>query len=118
MNRSLILALTILLAVMVSVTRADAQTTEFVYQGQLQNASLPANGNFDFEFLLFDSLTAGTQIGTTVTKNSVVVTAGIFAVKLDFGANYPGANRFLEIHVRQVGGGAFTPLMPRQSVSS
>src|SRR5205807_4611407 len=46
------------------------------------------------------------------------VTNGTFSVGLDFGANYPGANRFLEIRVRQTGSGAFTPLVPRQAVSS
>jgi hypothetical protein len=40
---------------------ALAQTTEFTYQGRLQNASAPATGNHDFQFLLFDALTGGTQ---------------------------------------------------------
>ena len=96
----------------------QAQTTEFVYQGQLQSSSAPATGSYDFEFLLFDALTGGSQIGSTLTRSSVAVANGIFSVKLDFGSNYPGANRFLEIHVIQTGGGAFTPLTPRQAVSS
>ena len=95
-----------------------AQTTEFSYQGSLQNSSAPATGNFDFEFALFDSLTGGLQLGTTLTRSSVAVANGTFAVKLDFGGQFPGANRFLEIRVRQAGGGAFTPLSPRQSVAS
>ena len=105
-------------ACMFGPTRVQAQTTEFVYQGQLQNASVPANGNYDFEFLLFDSLGGPTQIGSTLTRSSVAVSAGVFSVKLDFGNQFPGANRFLEIHVRQTGGGGFTPLTPRQAVSS
>ncbi|MEP6901375.1 MAG: hypothetical protein ABJA66_06465, partial [Actinomycetota bacterium] len=97
---------------------ARAQTTEFTYQGQLQNSALPASGNFDFEFLLFDAVTGGAQIGATVTQTNVAVTGGTFAVKLDFGSSFPGANRFLEIHVKQTGGGAFTVLNPRQAVTS
>ncbi len=95
-----------------------AQTTEFTYQGRLQTASVPASGNYDFEFLLFDAVSGGTQIGSTLTRSSVAVADGTFAVKLDFGGQFPGANRFLEIHIRQTGGGAFTPLTPRQAVTS
>ncbi len=101
-----------------AVMRADAQTTEFVFQGQLQNSSLPASGSFDFEFLLFDTLAGPNQIGSTLTRSVVAVANGIFSVNLDFGANYPGASRYLEIHVRQTGGSAFTPLTPRQAISS
>jgi hypothetical protein len=97
---------------------ALAQTTEFVFQGQLQNSSAPASGNHDFEFRLFDAVSGGVQVGTTLTRSSVSVANGTFAVKLDFGGQFPGANRFLEIHVRQTGGGAFTPLTPRQAVSN
>lgn len=95
-----------------------AQTTEFTYQGSLQNSSAPANGNFDFEFLLFYAVSGGNQVGATLTRTSVAVAAGMFAVKLDFGAQFPGANRFVEIRVRTAGGGAFTPLVPRQPVTS
>lgn len=47
--------ISIILTLMCSV--AFAQTTEFAYQGSLKNASAPANGNYDFEFLLFDAVT-------------------------------------------------------------
>ncbi len=104
--------------VIVFTISVSAQTTEFTYQGSLQNSSAPANGNFDFEFLLFDSLSGGTQLGATLTRSSVAVTTGTFAVKLDFGANFPGANRFLEIHVRPTGQPGITVLAPRQPVSS
>ena len=96
----------------------QGQTTDFTFQGSLQNSSAPANGNFDFEFALFDSLAGGSQLGSTLTRSSVAVANGTFAVKLDFGSQFPGANRFLEIRVRQTGGGAYTPLTPRQAVNS
>lgn len=97
---------------------AYSQTTEFVYQGQLQNSGSPATGNYDFEFLLYDSLSGGTQVGATLTKTAAPVASGIFSVKLDFGDVFPGANRFIEVHVRQTGGGAFTSLTPRQQLNS
>ncbi len=94
------------------------QSTEITYQGQLQNASAPATGSFDFEFVLFDAVAGGSQVGSTISRSGVAVANGIFTVNLDFGSSFPGANRFLEIRVRQSGGGAFTTLSPRQSVTS
>ena len=58
----------------------SAQTTEFTYQGQLQNASAPANGSFDFEFLLFDAVSGGTQVGSTLTRTGVAVANGPVSV--------------------------------------
>ncbi|CAN5558565.1 hypothetical protein BH10ACI3_BH10ACI3_10110 [soil metagenome] len=110
----------IILAILIvfSLTTAFSQTTEFTYQGSLKDGANAANGNYDFEFALFDSLAAGTQIGSTLSRNAVVVSNGSFAVKLDFGSQFPGANRFLEIRVRLSSGGAFTPLVPRSPVNS
>ncbi len=107
----------VLLSVFFLRSPAGAQTTEITFQGQLQSSSALANGNFDFEFLLFDSAGGGTQIGSTITRNGVAVANGIFSVNLDFGAGFTGSNRFLEIRVRQ-GGGGFTTLLPRQPVTS
>lgn len=42
-----------------------AQTTEFNYQGSLKNGGILANGNYDFEFALYDSLSGGAQVGAT-----------------------------------------------------
>lgn len=97
---------------------AFAQSTEFSYQGQLQNASALANGVFDFEFALFGSAFGGGQLGSTQTRSGVNVANGIFSVALDFGNQFDGTPRFLEIRVRQPGGGAFTTLLPRQSIAS
>ena len=96
----------------------SAQTTEFSYQGSLKDGANPATGNYDFEFALFDSLSAGTQIGSTLTRNTVAVAGGTFAVKLDFGSQFPGANRFLEVRVRLTGQPGITILAPRQQLNS
>src|SRR5688500_125869 len=76
-----------------------AQSTQFTYQGSLKNGALPASGNFDFEFRVFDDVSGGTQQGSTIAVNSVAVTDGIFTVNLNFGNQFPGATRFIEIHV-------------------
>lgn len=97
-----------------------AQTTAFTYQGKLTDAGNPANGNYDLQFKLFDALAAGTQQGATLVRNPVTVSAGVFTVTLDFGANvFSGAARYLEIGVRPTGSAsAYTILAPRQPITS
>ena len=95
------------------------QTSSFTYQGHLTDAGTAANGNYDFQFVLWDSLTNGTQIGSTQSLNTIAVSNGVFTVSLDFGAGaFPGANRFLEIRTRRTGTSGFTLLEPRQQVTS
>ena len=67
---------------------AFAQGTAFTYQGKLVDTGNPANGPYDLQFKLFDTVTlgTGTQQGSTVTVSNVTVAAGIFTVQLDFGA--------------------------------
>jgi hypothetical protein len=102
----------------ICTTFAAAQTTAFDYQGSLKNGASPASGNYDLDFLLYDALSGGTQIGATQSKTNVPIANGVFSAQLDFGSQFPGANRFLEIHVRQSGGGSFTILTPRAKVKS
>jgi len=56
------------------------------YQGQLKQAGDPLTAVADFEFRLFDALSAGTQVGGTVPANNVSVADGLFTVPLNFGA--------------------------------
>ena len=112
--------LALLLLILLAAGNADAQTTTFTYQGKLTDSVNLANCTFDFQFKLFDTATVGTgtQQGTTVTVSNVTVTAGIFTVQLDFGAAvFTGANRFLEIAVKQTTASTFTTLTPRQAVT-
>ncbi|MGQ0761644.1 MAG: beta strand repeat-containing protein, partial [Acidobacteriota bacterium] len=110
---------TIILALLITASGAIAQTSTFTYQGRLTDGGTAANGNYDLQFALFDSLNGGAQIGSTQMSSNVPVTAGIFTVQLDFGANtFTGANRFLEIGARPTGSGSFTVLSPRQPVTS
>ncbi|HNU09384.1 MAG TPA: hypothetical protein PKO33_16565, partial [Pyrinomonadaceae bacterium] len=97
---------------------AASQTSSFIYQGKLQDAGIAANGTYQFEFRLFDSASAGAQVGQTITGLAATVTNGIFAVDLDFGAAaFDGSARFLEIGVRLNGSGLpYTILTPRQPV--
>ena len=96
---------------------ALAQTTTFTYQGRLTYTGSPTT-NYDFEFRLWDALTGGNLLATQAQAN-VPVTNGVFSVKVDLSASFSsGAPRYLEIGVKNVGGGSFTTLSPRQQVTS
>ena len=104
---------------LLSFQRVFSQTTEFTYQGSLTNGGAAANGSFDFEFALFDTLAGGSQIGPTIALSNVPVTNGIFSVNLNFGNQFSaGGNRFLEVRVRPAGQPGITVLSPRQLINS
>lgn len=107
-----------LFAVLLFTNALFGQSTGFSYQGSINVAGTPANGNYDFEFVLYDALNGGNQIGSVQSRNSVAVQNGIFSVRLDFGSSFPGAGRFLEIRVRPTGQPGMTILTPRQPIDS
>ncbi|HEY5909168.1 MAG TPA: hypothetical protein VJA21_01040 [Verrucomicrobiae bacterium] len=96
----------------VAATRMGAA---FTYQGRLDDGGAPAKGIYDLRFTVYDLPSGGTAVGASITNNSVTVSEGLFAVKLDFGADvFAGDARWLEIGVKTEGGRAFTVLSPRQ----
>lgn len=90
--------------------------TAFTYQGQLQKDGKGVSGQCDFQFLLFDSLSAGTQIGSTYSALHIPVSNGMFVLTLDFGSNvFTGEARWLQMAVRcPTDSGSYTPVTPRQ----
>src|SRR5258706_7037830 len=118
MKRNTSVILCLLFFCLLAFRAAQAQVTEFTYQGSLKDNGALANANYDIEFALFDAPSGGNLIGGTLTKNAVLVTNGVFAVKLDFGSVFPGANRYLEIRVKMTGQPTLTTLAPRQLVNS
>lgn len=103
-----------------TVGTVTAQTTQFTYQGQLNDNGSPATGTYDLQFKLFDAASGGAQQGATVNADDITVTNGVFKATLDFGVNaFPGANRWLEISVRTgASTGAYTLLTPRSALTS
>jgi hypothetical protein len=93
--------------------------TIFTYQGRLFDTNGPVDGNFDFEFKLFNDPDNGNQVGSTVTEEGVIVTEGIFTVKLDFDSDiFVGDARWLEVGVRPGNStDGFTTLAPRQELT-
>jgi len=94
-----------------------AQGTAFTYQGRLNEGTAPAVGIYDLRFAVYDAASAGAQQGGTVTNTSTAISNGLFTITLDFGNQFPGANRWLEIAVRTNGAGAFVTLSPRQPLA-
>ena len=76
------------------------QGTVFTYQGRLKDGGGPVTGAFDLRFRLYDALAGGNQVGSTQCLNNVSVADGLFAGALDFGAQFNGEARYLEIDVR------------------
>src|SRR5882672_1919866 len=112
----------VLAALAVGPLKAAPLGTAFTYQGRLIDGAIPANGNYDLKFALYDGSTGGVLVGTpsTITLAPVAVTNGLFAVTLDFGtAAFGGDGRWLEIAVRTNGSvSAHTILTPRQQVTA
>ncbi len=107
----------LLTSLLIVGANAHAQGTGFTYQGRLNDGTNPANGSFDLSFTLFDAAETGIQQGGSLTHAATVVNNGLFIVTLDFGNQFPGANRWLEIAVRTNGGGGFVTLNPRQALT-
>jgi|GEM_PF-3678906 len=113
------LAVLALLVCTLATPSAFAQA--FTYQGRLDQAGVPANGGFDFQFGLFTVPTGGTQLGFSIQFNAVPVTDGLFTATPSFTNAFTtgltGSNRYLEVRVRPAGIGSFTTLTPRQIVT-
>jgi hypothetical protein len=84
-----------------ATTICGAVGSGFTYQGRLTDSGSPANAAYDFQFLLYDTLAGGSQIGATQTIGDLAVTNGLFTTTMDFGATaFDGNARWLEIQVR------------------
>ncbi|MFN8471193.1 MAG: tail fiber domain-containing protein [Anaerolineae bacterium] len=93
--------------------------TAITYQGRLTEAGVPANGARDVRFSLYNRDVGGSQVGSTVVRENVPITNGLFTVQLDFGQVFDGTARWLEVAVRDGSStGAYTTLSPRQPVTA
>ncbi len=103
----------------IQLSTALAQGTAFTYQGRLNDGAAPATGIYDIRFTIYDSTNSpGVVISGPVTNNATPVSNGLFTVILDFGNQFGGAARWLEIAVRTNGVGTFTNLAPRQPLTA
>jgi hypothetical protein len=82
----------------------------------LNDGANPANGSYDLQFGLWSAASGPSQLGSVLTSLATPVSNGLFTVTMDFGNQFPGAPRWLEIGVRTNGGGAYSALLPRQAL--
>lgn len=111
------------IAIATSMYAGTPLGTAFTYQGRLKDGGSSANGTYDVRFALYDQLIDGTQQGPTVCADNVTVAEGLFTLELDFGVQFTGQERFLEIAVRTDTGSncgnstGFVTLDPRQTLT-
>jgi hypothetical protein len=105
--------------ILITPIQGVAMGTAFTYQGRLTSGGTPANGSYDFQFILYDSLIGGNQVGPIIAKENEPVGNGLFMAQLDFGEGvFTGVARYLEVLVRPAGSvGNHTTLSPRQNIS-
>src|SRR5450755_966192 len=111
-------SLLIMLALLASLRQTTAQGTAFTYQGRLNDGANPANGSYDLTFALFSVNSGAGQVGSALTNTATAVSNGLFTVTLDFGNQFPGASRWLELSVCTNGAGSFITLNPRQPITA
>jgi hypothetical protein len=92
----------------------------FTYQGQLRNAGQLVSGPVDLRITLWDSDTAGSQVGSANSFNAMQLTDGRFACGLNFGnAAFDGSNRWIQVEFRNPAGvGQYQTLSPRDKITA
>ncbi len=89
----------------------------FGFQGRLTLDGVPANGTFNFQFLLYDHPVAGSQVDTTLSQ-TLLVTNGVFNTELNFNDALEAVNLYwVEVRVKKPSDPGFTLLNPRQALS-
>ncbi len=110
----------VLMVVCLPVWAGPPNIETFTYQGRLDDVGAPVTGEYDFEFTLWDAYSLGSLVEGPLSRGNVDVVNGLFTVGLDFDASvFDGQDLFLEIGVREgASTGAYTTLVPRQTMSS
>jgi len=95
-----------------------AMDSAFSYQARLDDGGSPANGTYDLRFFLYDAEAGGSQVGSTLYADDILVSNGLFSAYLDFGPGiFDGDPLWLEVAVRPGASvDAYTPLFPRQAI--
>jgi len=115
-------AIFVVLVALSQVTFVAAQSTTFTYQGKLTDTNLPANGTYDFQFILLSG-SPPIQVGPTLMRPGTVVANGVFTVQLDFTVApinpfLSSSEMVLQIGVKKPTDAGFTILAPNQTITS
>jgi len=95
--RPTVLALALALAMGSSAALAEP----FTFQGYVENAGNPINGNADMTFRVYSAASGGSLLGNEIVQNAWPVADGVFTIDLDAGIGlvFDGGPRFLEVEV-------------------
>ncbi len=104
-------------------TQAAPLGTAFTYQGQLGKEGQVVSDTCDFQFGLWDSGSAGGQLGITQTLGNVRVATGLFTVQVNGGGEFGtpafnGEARWLAIAVRCPAGSGDYASLGRQALTA
>jgi len=120
--------LTIALAFSVLAAPALAQplSSAFTYQGEIASNGIPFHGMFDVRFALFDAPAGGNQLGSEFCFDNLIAERGRITTTLNFGPQFNGATRYLQIRLREdtnlafscLDPSGFTLLEPRQRLTA
>ena len=87
-----------------SLGYAQETATSFTWSGELVDANVPLEGDYDLLFSLFDAPEDGNQLGVDVFRTGVTVVGGFYSDVLDFAVDiFDGQSRWLEIAYRPAG---------------
>ncbi len=119
MKRKLIAAFLSIVSLVASTTILMAQVTSFTYQGFLTDRGAPANGAYDLQFNLYSVNSGGSALTSPIVVSDLRITNGLFSVSLNFGSQFAGSDRWLEIGFRSgASSGFFTNVVPRQVITA
>lgn len=94
------------------LTAAPLQAASFVYEGQLDDRGVPANGRYDIRLAVYRDAELGATLSAPLVFNAVEVRDGRF--RLDFEARLDGdQSAWVELAVRDVGAGSFSAIPGR-----
>jgi hypothetical protein len=95
---------------------------QITYQGRLTDGDGPADGLYDFTFILRDaSASPANIVGMPVDLDDVLVTDGLFTVQLDFGSGvFDGSPLWLQIGIKPWDSivAAYDELLPWQPLTA
>ncbi len=114
-------AVLLLVALGLQTARLQAQSTAFTYNGRLDENGVPANGDYEITFSVYDAEAGGNLVAGPQPQpaQSITIVNGLFRTRLDFGEGiFTGPARWLELHVRKLGEAGFTTIAPRQELTS
>ncbi len=96
------------------IAGAQGPDTTFTYQGRLLQSGQYLDGvTCDFRFGLYTTPSGGSPLGTIQTVSGVAVTNGYFTANLDFGDQFDGGERYLQVAVRCPPDASYTTLSGR-----